>query len=85
MPRLSRGQCRLDRFRVTHFTQENDIWIFTHRRAHGIGKGIGIHTYFTLGDDGTSLGEQKLDRIFNGNDVTGLGQIDLVRQRCQGR
>jgi hypothetical protein len=46
-------------------------------------KGFGIMTQFSLPDNALVIAEQELNGIFNGNNVSLVGLIEIIKHGCQ--
>ena len=67
--RFRGGDGERDRFQVAHFTDHDDVRIFTQRAAQGGGEGLGVRVHFALGDVAALRLDDVLDRILQRDDV----------------
>ncbi len=82
--RLGSGECERDGFEVTHFTDENDVRILAQRGFQAGRERLGVLGHFALGDDALFVPVNELDRLLDGDDVTGEVGIDVVDERREG-
>jgi hypothetical protein len=80
---LSGGQRGLDRFVITHFTDEYDVRILSQRAAQCFSKRTRIDVNFTLRYERLLVAMQKLNRIFNRDDMTAARCVDAVDHCCE--
>ena len=78
---FSDTQCRLDRFEVAHFADENHVRVLTQRSAQRCGETVCVGVNFALVDQTAFVVVEKLDRIFDRQDVFVTIAIDLVDHR----
>ena len=78
-----RGQRELDRFEVAHFTDEQDVRIFTQRAAQSRGEGAGVHAHFAMLHQAVLASMHKFNRIFDRDDVIVPLQIRVIHHRRQ--
>ncbi len=78
MAGFRRAQGDLDRFLVAHLPDENDLGRLAQGRAQAVGVGIKINAQFTLVERGLLVRVHKFHRVFQRDDMDGLGLIDLV-------
>ena len=76
-----RGEREFDRFQVAHFTDENDVRIFTQRAAQGGGERVGVHADFAVLHQAILAAMHKLDRIFDRDDVIVPLQVRVIHHR----
>ena len=74
-----------DGFAVPHFAYENYLRSLSHGGAQGMSEAGSITMKFALVDCGAFVVVQKLDGIFNGNDVVIFLSIDAVEQNRERR
>ena len=67
-----------------HFADQNDIGVFPEDGTEAVGIGTGVLAYLALVDDALVGGVNVLDGVFQGDDVLGLGVVDLIQQAGQG-
>src|SRR5207302_300607 len=92
---VQRGKNQMARFRgeqrgrngfeVAHFADQNHVGVLTKGGAQGGGKVRGVHFDFTLIDEALFVAVQKLDGVFDGDQVVsarGIDPVDDSRQRC---
>ena len=60
-------------------------WRLPQCRSHGHGEVRCVTVQFALMDGGLLVIVQKLDGIFDGDDMADLLFIDAIQQRCQRR
>src|SRR5208283_3905774 len=77
-------QGRGDGFQVAHFTDQNHIGVLTKAGTQGGREVGGVDFHFALVDETALVAVQKLDRVFNGNDVIGAVGVDTVNHCRQG-
>src|SRR5258708_20965848 len=65
-------------FQVAHFADQNHVGVLTQSGAQGSRKVCGIHFNFALIDETLFVAVQKLDRVFDGDQVVGAVGIDAV-------
>src|SRR5216684_4633544 len=65
-------------FEVAHFADENDVGILTQCGAQGSRKVGGVDFDFALVDEAALVAMQKLDGVFDGDEVVGAIGIDAV-------
>jgi hypothetical protein len=71
---------------VAHFTDENHVRILSQCAAQSFRKRTCIDVDFALRDERLLVAMQKLDRVFDGDDVSaarGVDAIDHRRERCR--
>ena len=69
MSGLRRRQGRRNGFRVTHLADEDDIGCLTQNIFQSTGETFGVCKDFALLDYSFVVGMNKLDRVFDGNNV----------------
>jgi len=84
MARLGDGERGLDRFEITHLTDENDVRILAERVLEGACERLGISSHFALIDQAALMLVDELDRVFDSDDVAFPLPVDLVDQRREG-
>ena len=67
------------------FSHQNNVWIFTQRGSKGARKGLGVRVHFSLVDETLLVFVDKLNRIFNGDDVVFAIAVNEVDHCRQGR
>ena len=72
------------RFAVAHFADQDDFGGLAQGGAQAGGKGAEIAAHFALVEGGFFLRMDKFHRVFQGDDVDGLGFVDLVEHGGQG-
>ena len=85
MAGFCRGDCRRDCLKVAHFTDQNDVRIFTQSSAQATGKATGIGPDFALVDHTVAMAVQVFDRFFKGDDVAVAGGVNVVDHRRECR
>ena len=78
VPGLCGGQGELNRFEVAHFAHENDIGILAERGLQRIGEGQRVNAQLALVDEALLCFMNELDRIFDGEDVSFKGVVEIV-------
>ena len=76
--RLGGGHGDLDGLAVAHFADEDDLGRLAQRGAQAIGVAVEIRAEFALVERALTVLVDELDRIFQRDDVVGLGAVDLV-------
>ena len=79
------AQRRFDRFEVAHFADQHHVRILAKRSAQRCGKSMRVGVDFALVDQTALVVVQKLDRIFDRQNVFVTIAIDLVDHRRQRR
>ena len=77
------GKRQADGFRIAHLAHQNHVRVFTQRGFQGVGKAVGVFVQLTLVNQCFFALVYKLDRVFDGEDVRGLGFVDVVDHGCQ--
>src|SRR3989338_1974666 len=81
------GFCRSNRsrdgWRIAHFAKHNHVDILTESILEATIKIFGVNTDFALFDNGFLFDEQILNRVFNGNDMVGTGDVNIFNQRSK--
>ncbi len=75
----------LDGLTVAHFADQNYLGRLAHGRAQSMGKARRIAVQFALVDRRALVIVQKLDGIFDGDDVVVLLLIDAIQKHRKGR
>src|SRR5680860_372483 len=75
---LSSRQGGLNGLQVSHFSNQNDVWILTQGRLQGSGESLGVRSHLALIDNTLLVLVEKLYRIFNSHDVLFTYAVDLV-------
>ena len=78
MSRLRRHQRRLDRRRITHFSNQNNIRILTERRIKPFIIALYVHAHLALVDDRLRRFIDILDRVFQRNHMERTILVDLI-------
>ncbi|KFB70231.1 MAG: hypothetical protein AW09_004687 [Candidatus Accumulibacter phosphatis] len=78
------GERQADGFEVAHLTYQNHVRVFPQSGAQGILEGEGVRTDFALVDQAFFRLVNKLDRIFDGENVAIRCFIDVIDHRRQG-
>jgi hypothetical protein len=78
-------QCCFNRFVITHFTDEYDIGILAQCATKSFRERTCIDVDFALRHKRMLVAMQKLDWIFDGDDVTTAGGVDAVDHRRERR
>ena len=78
------GEGELDRFQVTHFADEQDVWVFTEGAAQTRSERACMHPDFAMIDETILAAMDKLDWIFDRNDVVLALKIRVIHHRGQG-
>ena len=68
---------------VAHLAHEDHVGVFTQCRTQGVGEAVGVLVQLALVDEGFFTLVDELDRVFDGEDVCGLGFVDVVDHRRQ--
>ena len=71
-------------FWVSHFANKYDIWIFAEHGSQAVDKAFNISSQFALADDGVSLLENILDRVFDSDYAAGTSFVYSINQRGDG-
>ena len=80
---LRGAQGDLDRLAVAHFADENDFGRLAQGGAQAVGEAVEISAQFALVERGHVVRMNKFDRVFQRDDVNGLGVVDLVEDGGQ--
>ena len=83
MARLGGAQGDFDGLAVAHFANENDLGRLAKSGAQAVGEAVEIAAQLTLIEGGHVMRMNKLNRIFQGDDVNGPRVTDLVENRRQ--
>src|SRR5579859_5664413 len=83
MSGLSRLEDDFNGFPVAHLSDQDDLRRLPHRRAQGVRKTWGIAVQLALVNGRAFVVVEKLDRIFDGDDVVILLAVDGVEQNGQ--
>src|SRR5690606_7684589 len=75
----------VNRFWISHFSDQNDIGILPKRVLQSQRKTIGIQSHFALSDSRFDLWMNELDRVFDCYDVKRVPVIDVVDHRGNSR
>ena len=78
MSRLRRHQRCLDRRRITHFSNQNDIRVLTERRIKPLIIALYVHAHPALVDDRLRRFIDILDRVFQRNHMERTILVDLI-------
>ena len=78
MSRLRRHQRRLDRRRITHLSNQNDIRVLTERRIKPLIIALYVHAHLALVDDRLRRFIDILDRVFQRNHMEWTILVDLI-------
>jgi hypothetical protein len=70
-------------FEVAHFADQNHVGVLTESSAQRRGKVRGVHFHFALIDEAFFVAVQKLDGIFDGDEMVGAIGVDAVDHRGQ--
>ena len=81
---LGRCQGGLDGLQVAHFTDQDNIRVFTQNRPQGIAEAVSVLADLTLVDGALVRLVDILDRVFEGDDVFLPRMVDLVKDRGEG-
>ena len=76
-----RGQRQLDRFMIAHFTDEQDIRIFTERAAQCSRERARVNADFAMLHETILAAMHKFDRIFDRDDVVVPLQVRVIHHR----
>ena len=68
-------------FQVAHFADQNHVGILTQSGAQGGRKVCSVHFDFALVDEAALVAVQKLDGVFDGDQVIGARRVDAVNHR----
>src|SRR5690606_36897926 len=72
-------------FQVTHFTDQDDVRVFTQSRTQGFGEAQGVAVHFALVDQALLRFVNEFDRVLDGEDVLVLGVVQVVEHGREGR
>ena len=78
MSRFSGCYRGVDRFKVAHFSHQNNVGIFTKRRAQRLREAFHINVYLALCDHGLFMIVNVLDRILDSDYVTVSLTVDII-------
>ena len=78
------GDGGADGLQVTHFTDENGIRVLTQGASDGVSECRNVIVDFTLCDDGVLVIMIELDRVFDGDDMVFLFDVDDVDHGGEG-
>ena len=84
MTGFSSADGQLDCFQVSHFADEDHIWVFPQCRTQGIGEAPGVFVELALVHQALIALVDEFDRILDGEDVFAAGVIDVIQQCSQG-
>ena len=76
-----RGEGELDRFEIAHFSDEQDVRIFTQRAAQRGGEGACVHADFAMLHEAVLAAMHELDRVFDRDDVIVPLKIRVIHHR----
>lgn len=79
------AQSEFDGFAVAHFADQNDLGRLAKRGTQAAGKLVEVRAHFALIERGLFLRVNEFHGVFEGDDVDGLGFVDLVEEGGQGR
>lgn len=84
--RLGEFERHFDFFHVTHLSEEDNLWILTHRPDEGGVVIRDVSSDLFLFDDGLLVRMDVLDRVLDGDDMLGIILINLIdhRRECGG-
>jgi hypothetical protein len=82
---FGRLEGRAKRLGVAHLADQDDVGILTDHRPERRREVGHVDADLPLVDEALLLGEQKLDRVLDGEDVLGAALVDVVEQRRHGR
>ena len=82
---FGRGQCQADGFDVSHLTHQDNIRILTQCGSQRLVKAMCIPVEFALINNAFLTPVNKLDGVFNGQNMTFDLVIQMVNQRGQRR
>ncbi len=85
MSRLSKCDRCLDRCEVSHFSDDNDIRIFTKNRSDTIRKCVKLLSKLTLMNQGFFILIDKFDWIFEGDNMALGITVDMFYHCCHRR
>src|SRR5229473_3811621 len=68
-------------FQVAHFADQNHVRVLTQSGAQRGRKVCSVHFDFALVDEAALVAVQKLDGVFDGDQVIGAGSVDAVNHR----
>ncbi len=85
MTRFRRVQSEPHGGRFPHLAHHQHVRILAQSVQQRLLEGRGVPAHLALADEGTTRPERVLDRTLNGDNVPGLGQVDLLDQRGQSR
>lgn len=84
VPGFCSGEGELNGFKVAHFSDHDDIGVFTEGTAESLGEGIGVGVDFALIDVATCGFEDVFDGVFEGEDVIFAVLVDEVHECGEG-
>lgn len=82
--RLSQSDSCFDRREVAHLTDDNHIRIFAQDRSYPTLKAVKVFSELSLMKERGFVRKYKLDRIFEGDDMSLHVRIDIVEHGCHG-
>ena len=80
-----RSQCKPDRLQIAHLANQNNIRVFTRRRAQGFVEPQCVTVHFTLIDETLFAFMNEFNRVFNGQDMAIDGLVLMVDHGGKGR
>ena len=70
-----------NRFKIAHFSDENDIRVLPQNVAQGVVERMRVGMHFALVDDAVAVVMQKFNRVFDGDDMRMAIPVDFINQR----
>ncbi len=81
---LGERQRELNRLRVAHLADEDDVGVFPQRRSEGAGERLRVDTDFPLVDRGDPMLVRVFDRVLDGEDVHRTAHVDVLDHATRG-
>ena len=85
MSRFRKGDSGTDRIKISHFSDDDHIWIFTQDRAYPIREATELFSELSLMDERFFVLVDEFDRIFESDDMFLGITIDILEHSCHGR
>ena len=79
------GQGQANCFNIAHFADQDYIRVFTQSGTQGLVESMGITMNLTLIDKALFRLVYKFNWVFNGQDMPGLGGIEVINHGSQSR
>ena len=84
VPGLGRRHGHADGVGIAQLADQNDIRVFTHRRAHAFGETGDMSAELALNHLALLAAMDKLDRVFEADDIDHAGAVEQIDHRRQG-